>query len=179
MAAKKKTTSKKATASIAAQIAELEVMGTGELRAKFLEVHGEETRSRNAAYLRKKIAWRIQANAQGGLSERAKKRAAELADEANIRVNAPRKKKGATTAPAPERTVVKRFTAGHDPRLPLPGTLLTRVYKGTEIRVTVLEQGFEWDGTVYRSLSGIAKAVTGSQWNGFLFFGLTGKKKRK
>ena len=174
MASKKKN----AKPSIAAQIAELSAMSTGELREKFLEVHGEETRSRNAAYLRKKIAWRIQANAQGGLSERAKKRALELADETSIRVNAPRRKKGAAPAQAPERTVVKRFTAGHDPRLPLPGTLLTRIYKGNEIRVTVLEQGFEWDGTVFRSLSGIAKVVTGSQWNGFLFFGLTGKKSK-
>lgn len=168
---------KSKTKSITAQIAELAVMSMRELRAKFLEVHGEETRSRNAAYLRKKIAWRIQANAQGGLSERAKRRAAELADEANIRVNPPRSRRGnRPAAPATERTLVREFK-GHDPRLPLPSAMLTRVYKGQEIRVTVLSQGFEYDGTVYRSLSAIAKAITGSHWNGYVFFGLRKKAK--
>lgn len=160
--------------SMAARIAELEDMTTDELRSKYREVFGEETRSRNKTHLWKKIAWRIQALEEGGLSERAKQRAAELADDADVRVRAP---KGATETgalPAKERTVVARFTGRvRDPRLPVPGTVLTRKYKGKTVKVTVLDEGFEHGGRVYRSLSGIAKEVTGSHWNGFLFFGLT------
>jgi len=59
-----------------------------------------------------------------------------------------------------------------DPRLPVPGTVLTRTFKGTEIRVEVLESGFAYDGKTWRSLSGIAKAVSGTPWNGYLFFNL-------
>lgn len=59
-----------------------------------------------------------------------------------------------------------------DPRLPPPGSKLTRLYRGTEHRVLVLETGFEYQGQVYGSLSRIAKTITGTTWNGFLFFGL-------
>ncbi len=59
-----------------------------------------------------------------------------------------------------------------DGRLPPPGTVLTRPYKGGTIQVQVLAHGFEYDGKVYRSLSAVAKAVTGSHCNGFLFFRL-------
>ena len=55
----------------------------------------------------------------------------------------------------------------------IPGTVLTRTYRGTHVAVTVLADGFEYAGQTYRSLSAIAKAVTGSHWNGYLFFGLT------
>nr|NIM18730.1 DUF2924 domain-containing protein [Candidatus Latescibacterota bacterium]NIM64471.1 DUF2924 domain-containing protein [Candidatus Latescibacterota bacterium]NIO00624.1 DUF2924 domain-containing protein [Candidatus Latescibacterota bacterium]NIO27025.1 DUF2924 domain-containing protein [Candidatus Latescibacterota bacterium]NIO54550.1 DUF2924 domain-containing protein [Candidatus Latescibacterota bacterium] len=55
---------------------------------------------------------------------------------------------------------------------PAPGTILTREYRGEVHQVIVLEKGFEYDGKVYRSLSGIARAITGTQWNGYLFFGL-------
>lgn len=59
-----------------------------------------------------------------------------------------------------------------DRRLPIPGTVLSKVYKGTVIDVKVLDKGFEYDGTPFRSLSSISKAVTGQHWNGYLFFGL-------
>jgi hypothetical protein len=67
---------------------------------------------------------------------------------------------------------------GKDERLPIPGTVLTRQYKGHKIVVTVLENGFEYEGEVYRSLSAVAKAVTGSHWSGNLFFGLKDGDKR-
>jgi hypothetical protein len=54
----------------------------------------------------------------------------------------------------------------------VPGTILTREYRGEVHQVTVLDRGFEYRGTVHRSLSGIARAITGTQWNGNLFFGL-------
>jgi hypothetical protein len=59
-----------------------------------------------------------------------------------------------------------------DPRLPRPGTVLTRPYKGRTLAITVLEDGFEFDGRKYTSLTAIAKVVTGSHWNGMHFFGL-------
>jgi hypothetical protein len=72
------------------------------------------------------------------------------------------------TLPAPKTT--------HD-RLPIPGTVLTRKYRGRQIEVKVLPNGFDYDGQVYRSLSAVATAVTGSHWNGLLFFGLTENKR--
>ena len=60
-----------------------------------------------------------------------------------------------------------------DPRIPRPGVVLSRPYHGQEIRVTVLEEGFEWNGRRFRSLSALAREVTGQRWNGLLFFGLT------
>jgi hypothetical protein len=59
-----------------------------------------------------------------------------------------------------------------DIRLPKPGDVLSRYYKGREITVRVLESGFEYEGRRFRSLSAIAKAVTGAHWNGLLFFGI-------
>jgi hypothetical protein len=62
--------------------------------------------------------------------------------------------------------------ARRDIRLPKPGDVLSRDYKGRAITVRVLESGFEHEGRRFRSLSAIAKAVTGAHWNGLLFFGI-------
>ncbi len=80
------------------------------------------------------------------------------------------------TAPSPERTQVHTFTPVRDSRIPPPGTVLTREYRGQTLRVTILDRGFEYDGKVYRSLTAIAQAVTGTHWNGLAFFGLVGDK---
>ncbi len=76
--------------------------------------------------------------------------------------------------PAPHLPPPQVHAAGFTPHgaMPPPGSVLTRKYRGKGIVVTVLPKGFEWEGTVYRSLSAVAKAVTGSHWNGRLFFGL-------
>ena len=67
-------------------------------------------------------------------------------------------------------------TLPEDSRLPMPGTVLVREYKGCSIEVRVLEQGFENAGQTFRSLSAVAKAVTGTHINGFLFFKLLSVK---
>ena len=67
--------------------------------------------------------------------------------------------------------------AGDDDRLPPPGSLITRPYKGGVVQVKVLRDGFVYAGAVYPSLSAVAKAVTGSHCNGFLFFKLTTKER--
>jgi len=159
--------------SVSNQLAALSGMGVTALRQKYLEVFGEPSRSGNKAYLFKKLAWRIQSLAEGGLSERAKRRAEELARDADVRTTVPRPPKESIGAAA--RTVVLAAPSvdGRD-RLPIPGTVLTRTYRGKHVAVTVLADGtFDHDGQTYKSLSAIAKAVTGSHWNGYLFFGLT------
>ncbi len=71
-----------------------------------------------------------------------------------------------------------RPTAERDPRLPKPGTVLTRAFKNREIKVEVLDAGFRYDGDVWRSLSAIARKVSGTSWNGFLFFNLLTRAKK-
>jgi hypothetical protein len=155
-------------ADLATEIAALPRLRVSELRTKFAAAFGEPTPSHNKVWLVKRIAWRLQALAEGGLSERARRRAAELVQEADLRLSAP------PDGPAPfDPPALVRWPA--DARLPRPGTTLTRRYKGCTLTVEVLDHGFAYDGQVYRSLSAVAKAVTGSHCSGHLFFGLTTK----
>jgi hypothetical protein len=160
--------------NVGQKVSELRRMTVGELRREYAEVFGEQTRSFHKEFLVRRIAWRIQANAEGGLPERARQRALEIANDADLRTRAP---VGAepvkVAAPAPGgRVVTKRVEAPADARLPMPGALLTREYRGRTIRVRVLPNGFDYEGTIYRSLSAVAQAVTGAHWNGYLFFGI-------
>ena len=153
---------------LAAEIAALPRLRVSELRTKFASVFGEPTPSHNKVWLVKRIAWRLQALAEGGLSERARRRAAELVQEADLRLSAP------SDGPAPsEPPALVRWPV--DERVPRPGTILTRRYKGRTITVEVLEHGFGYEGQVYRSLSAVAKVITGSHCSGRFFFGLTTK----
>ena len=159
---------------VATEIAALPRLRVSELRAKFAAVFGEATPSHNKVWLVKRIAWRLQALAEGELSERARQRAAELVADADLRLSAPRA--DATQSDiAPAQVAMLRMPA--DDRL-RPGTVLSRRYKGRTLAVEVLEHGFAFDGQVYRSLSAVAKAVTGSQCSGHFFFGLTTKGAR-
>ena len=109
--------------------------------------------------------------AEGDLSQRARQRALELANDADIRLSPPRPKKVAVApAPRPQRTASQ--VAPKIDRLPRPATILTRVYKGEALQVKVLEHGLAFEGALYPSLSAVAKAITGSHCNGFLFFRL-------
>jgi hypothetical protein len=159
------------TENIKKEIAALAKMNVPELRQRHLELFGEPNRSGNRQYLFRRIAWRLQAQAEGGLSDRAKRRAKELARDADIRMSPPREL-NMPSAPPGLRTACAKLVVERDPRLPAPGTLLPRVFKGREHIVTVLPNGFEYEGEVYRSLSAIAHAITGSHWNGYHFFGL-------
>jgi len=130
------------------------------------------TAAANKAWLIRRIAWRLQVQAEGGLSERAQARAAALANDADLRITPPRTEPG---YPAwGERATVRTVALQADGRLPPPGSVLTRRYKGEDLRVTVRADGFEFEGRVNGSLSAVAKAITGSHTNGFLFFRLTG-----
>jgi hypothetical protein len=146
-------------------------MTIGQLRERYAELHGEPTRSRHKMHLIRKIAWRMQALAEGDLSERARRRAEELANDADIRVMPPKSQR--VNVPAGD-TAMSTDVAG-DSRIPAVGQAINRKYKGRTIRVVVRSDGFEYDGERYRSLSAVAKAVTGSHCNGFRFFGLEAK----
>jgi hypothetical protein len=154
------------------ELALLPRLGVADLRRRYAELFGETTRTGNKAWLVKRLAWRLQALAEGDLSERARQRAAQLANDANLRLSPPRPRSTAPVA-APDRPA--RLHGKRHDRVPPAGTILTRVYKGTTVHVRVLEQGFVYEGTIYPSLSAVAKAITGSHCSGHLFFHLLPK----
>jgi len=163
--------------NVTQNINNLRSMTVKALREKYIEVFGEETRSCNKDFLWKRIAWRMQALAEGDISERATRRAEELADDADLRVRMPATVLRSDIEASALRTASYSFQPDDgDQRLPMPGAIISREYKGNTIRVMVLNRGFEFNGEVYRSLTAIAKSVTGSRWNGFHFFGMNGKK---
>mgnify|MGYP002620140910 CR=1 FL=1 len=159
------------------QIAALETMSVRELRARYESVFGEAARSNNRRWLQRRIAWRIQMMAEGDLAERTAERvrtkASSLARDADLRVRPPA---GPIDDGAPAHTVVGPMSVARDDRVPPPGAVLVRVFKGREHRVIVRSNGYELltedGGEVYRSLSAAAYAISGSHWNGFHFFGL-------
>ena len=136
-----------------------------ELRLRYRELFGEESASANRMHLFRRVAWRLQARDAGELSEQARQRAAQLADDADLRVRAPRDF---------WRLLESGKEAGHrrDPRLPAAGTDLKRLYRGHGIVVRVEEDGFSYNKKRFSSLSAIAYEVTGTRWNGYLFFRL-------
>src|SRR6187431_735082 len=89
------------TLNVEKELALLQRMTVGELRQKFADVFGEQCRSRHKQWLVKRIIWRMQANVYGGLSERARQRALEIANDADLRLTAPKERK---VPAAPERT---------------------------------------------------------------------------
>jgi hypothetical protein len=159
--------------NIEKEVAALRRMTVNELRAKYADVFGEETNARHKEWLVRRVIWRMQALAEGDISERARQRAAELANDADLRTTAPKAPDMAQIAA--ERTTTAAFRLLPDDRLPMPGTILTRQYRGQTLQVHVLPDGFEFEGEVYKSLSAVAKAITGTHCNGYFFFRLNGQ----
>src|SRR4051794_14816736 len=142
------------------------------LRERYREVFGEETRSHHREHLFRKIAWRLQARAEGDLSARARQRAQETANDADLRKIAPTD--FFTVAGEHIETIPgERSQRQQDRRLPMAGSLLTREWKRRTILVEVLSKGFRYENRFFPSLSAIATEVTGTRWNGLAFFGLT------
>lgn len=140
----------------------LERLTAGQLVDRYAAVHGEPTRSRNRVYLVRKILWKLQARELGELGSAARARAVELARGAELRTTLP--PQGPPAGGASHRVL--------DPRVPRPGTTLTRLYKGRRHAVAVRADGFEYDGEWFPSLSAVARRITGSHCNGFRFFQL-------
>jgi hypothetical protein len=148
---------------VAEEIAELRSLTVPELVVRYEAVFGQPPRVKHRDWLWRRIAWKIQEQRFGGLSQVARRRLDELILELDLPLLS-------------ERTV--REKAGRPPRKgdPPVGTTISRVWNGREIVVTAVDGGWEHDAVVYRSLSAAAQAVTGSHWNGRLFFGLIKKR---
>jgi len=143
------------------EIDALQHHSAAQLKLRYQQLFGEAPPCRHRQSLVRRIAWRLQAVAEGDLSERARQRAAAIARDADLRQTAPR-------SPRDGFPLTKR--GDRDARLPKPGTILTRPFEDRIITVEVLEKGFRYEGEIYRSLSAVARKISGTQWNGFLFF---------
>src|SRR5262245_49994228 len=122
--------------TIGQQLTALPRLPLKDLLAKYAELFGDQSRTKNKPWLVKRIAWRIQALGEGDLSERARRRAAELANDADIRISPPK----------PRLAQERMLAAEVDPRLPPAGSIITRKYKGQTVQVRILANGFEYLG---------------------------------
>ncbi|MCX5679268.1 MAG: DUF2924 domain-containing protein [Candidatus Omnitrophica bacterium] len=148
--------------TILEQILILKEASISELRKKYSEVFdGKEAPSNNKMCLWQRIAYRIQELEYGGLSQETQDKVNEMAIEYDPINN---------KALRPNAAKIHRLS--RDQRLPIPGTVITKEYKGITIEVKILEKGFECNGKTYKSLTAIAKEITGCHWNGYLFFNM-------
>ncbi len=143
--------------NVAVELGKLAKLPTGALREKYTELYGKPVKTGNRQFLLKKVAWKLQADAHGGLSEKAKARAAEIVDATGVGTKLATKIKDARP---------------RDPRLPAPGSIITKTWREKDLQVLVGENDFEFEGQKWRSLSAIASKLLGCPSNGFLFFGL-------
>jgi hypothetical protein len=148
-----------ADGAVLAQLAALQRLSVNELKAKWEDLFGTAAPNNARAFLELRIGYRIQELTYGGLSRETRRVLDLLADEVEGKIT----RKGMAV----------------DARNPLPGTRLLREWDGVEHAVTVLADGYEWQGRKYRSLSAIAKAITGTSWNGFRFFALGGNGRKR
>ena len=150
------------TQSVLKQVAELPELNSEQLKERWRALFGSEPPAYNKPYLIKRLAYRIQELAFGGLSEAAQAQLHDaLGDEDGNDL--------------PGRKKPRRGTPG----MPVLGTRLVREYRGERHEVTVVSGGFEFEGRKYRSLSAITKAITGAHWNGPGFFGLRQRLKKE
>ena len=151
------------------QTEELRKLTPRELRERYRELFGVESTSRCKQQLVRRISWKLQALAQGDLSERARCRIVEISQDPELRIHLPavlvpiRRQK-----PRPRMHRRKRREANAQ----TPGSELRREYRGKTIVAKVLDNGFEFEGETYSSLSAVARAATGTRWNGLVFFGV-------
>ena len=144
--------------SVLKQVADLERASTADLQDRWRQLIGTEPPRYNREFLVKRLAYRIQELAYGGLSEATRQRMTKALEQAGLDELG-----GAGT---------RRKPAGQGHNLPVAGTRLVREWNGGRYEVTVVHGGFEYAGRRYRSLTAITKAITGTHWNGPAFFGL-------
>jgi hypothetical protein len=140
------------TDTIPARLAALKTMALPDLKAEWRTLFGAEPPGYNRRYLESRLAYRIQELAYGGLKPETIRRLEALGDQ------------------FADRNITRRRI--RDDVMPIAGTRLLREWQGVEHTVTVLAEGYEWEGRPYRSLSAIARAITGTRWNGLVFWGL-------
>lgn len=139
-------------AQVLARLAALKAMSVRELKVAWAELFGTEAPNNSRPFLEQRLAYRIQELTFGGLSKPVRQLLDALADEV-------------------EGKKVRKSVIS-DPRNPVIGTRLMREWNGVEHVITVLRDGFDWQGQRYKTLSAIARKITGTQWNGYRFFGL-------
>jgi plastocyanin domain-containing protein len=153
--------------TINAKITALKNKPIPELQKEFEALFdGQKASSDNKVYLIRRIAYRLQELEYGGLSQRAQNRLKELVtlyDPVNNKAIRPK---------VSVETQTRTKTRGRDTRLPIPGTIITKDYRGKKHQVKVLEKGFEYEGKIYKHLTAIADKITGAHWNGYNFFNL-------
>ena len=142
---------------VLARLAALKAMTVNELKADWLALMGSAAPNNSRSFLEQRLAYRIQELAFGGLAKPVIRLLDALADEV-------------------EGKKVRRSVIA-DPRNPVIGTRLVREWDGAEHVITVLRDGFDWQGRRYKSLSAVARDITGTRWNGYRFFGLRDIKK--
>ena len=143
--------------AVLAQLAAMQKLSVNELKAKWEALFGTPAPNNARAFLELRIGYRIQELTYGGLTRETRRVLDLLADEV-------------------EGKISRKSMVG-DPRNPVVGTRLVREWDGAEHTVTVLRDGYDWQGRKFRSLSAVAKAITGTNWNGFRFFGMREKKR--
>lgn len=142
---------------VLARLARLKAMTVNELKSEWQTLMGSTPPNNSRTFLEQRLAYRIQELTYGGLSKPVTRLLDALADEV-------------------EGKKVRKIVIA-DPRNPVTGTKLVREWDGAEHVVTVLQDGFDWQGRRYKSLSAVARDITGTQWNGYRFFGLRENKR--
>ena len=137
---------------VLARLAALKDMTVVELKAQWQALIGTPAPNNSRSFLEQRIAYRIQELTWGGLAKPAAKLLDALADEVEGKK--------------------VRHSVISDPRNPVIGTRLVREWDGAEHVITVMTDGFDWQGRRYKSLSAVARDITGTRWNGYRFFGL-------
>ena len=141
---------------IPARLAALKTTPTADLKQLWRDLFANDPPVFNRKYLESRLAYRIQELTYGGLKPETVRRLEQLGEQFNG-----------------GNVVTRRIRTD---RKPMAGTRLIRDYQGAEQVVTVLQDGFEWQGRPYQSLSSVARAITGTRWNGWVFFGLKNHK---
>ncbi|EDP61759.1 hypothetical protein BAL199_23242 [alpha proteobacterium BAL199] len=141
-----------ADASVVAELAALKRMSVAELKAKWESLFGTPAPNNSRSYLELRLGYRIQELTLGGLSRETRRTLDLLADEIEGKIG--------------RKAIIA------DSRNPVVGTRLVREWDGVEHTVTVMKDGFDWQGRKFKSLSAVARAIAGTQWNGYRFFGL-------
>ena len=143
--------------SVLAQLAALKTMSVNELKAEWLILFDAPAPNNSRKFLESRLAYRIQELAYGGPDRETRRMLDLLADEVEGHS--------------------KRKHQIIDPRNPVTGTRLIREWEGVEQTVTVLKDGFDWQGRKFKSLSAVAREISGTRWNGYRFFGLRERKR--
>ena len=144
---------------VLARLAALKAMSVNELKAEWQALFDAPAPNNSRNFLEGRLAYRIQELTYGGPDKQTRRLLDLLADEV-------------------EGTLTRKAQIA-DPRNPVVGTKLIREWDGVAHTVTVLREGFDWDGRRYKSLSAVARAITGTRWNGYRFFGLRERKREK